>query len=290
VSAAASVVAWAIALAPRPSLAAAAPADRERLLTDAQEHRNAGDHRAAAESYADYYRALGDDRTTTAGENAVLAATDAYRSAWKADHDRADLLASQALLQAHIADFEATRGATEGEGVDEARLELQWVREQLETSEPDATPVPPTTVAEPDPTPAQIGPERPPSDRPRDDPAKTTAPASPRLDRPGLALSITGGALTATGAVLLGWGGLWGPAVDRAADSAVPGSNVPMNFDSAAWASDQRKTGTRMLIAGGVLAGVGLPLLVYGVVRLVRGRRPVGTASLRFAPRAARPL
>ena len=297
-----SVLALAVVAAPV-HLRAAAPADRTELLSRAQSQLDAGQYRAAAESYAAYYEALGAQTASVAGENAVLVAVDAYRQAWDAHADRADLLAAQALLQKHIADFETAKGTATGAGVDEAKAELSWVEAKLEETKPaDAAPPVepadgPVETPEDDPTtepvtrPDSVGPVAGGPGPIVDDPPKSepTKPG-PGPDKLGLGLTIGGAAGIAAGIFGLTYGTMYNRAVNDAANGAVPGGNVDGDFDAEAWRSDHKKVGLGLQVGGGVLLAVGGGLLTYGIVRLVRHSRDKATARRSRPRRGPAPL
>lgn len=280
----------ALALVATPVHAQTAPGDRTELLSRAQSELDAGNFRAAAESYAAYYEALGDDRTTVAGENAVLVAADAYRQAWDAGADRADLLAARTLLQAHIGDFTAATGSDSGEGVDEAKAELSWFQDKLEQTAPAPEPAP-VPAAPPDETPTEPvtkGPTRRPDPAPPPPPIveDTPEPSKGGPDKVGLGLTIGGAASVAAGIFGLTYGSLYIRAVDDTADTAMPGVNQPANFDPEAWRDDGHKVGRGLQIGGGIVLAIGGGLLAYGIVRLVAHSR--GKAAARLSrPRRA---
>ncbi len=289
----------ALALAGGPAAVHAAPADRTELLGRAQSQLDAGNYRGAAESYAAYYEALGNDRTSVAGENAVLVAADAYRQAWDAHADRADLLAAQTLLQAHIAGFEAATGSASGAGVDEAKAESAWFAAKLEETAP-AEPSPAAgAVVEPSEPPREQTPPEPERVGARVEPVvgptpitgdePETAP-SRQPDRVGLGLTIGGAAGVAAGIFGVTYGSLWNRSIDDTADAAVPGGNVPDDVDPEAWRSDQKKVGLGLQIGGAALLAVGSGLLTYGIIRLVRRSRPKGTARRSRPSRGLAPL
>lgn len=274
--------------------AAAAPVQREDVAEKAAVHFDRGEYREAAAAYAEYYRLLGDKRTSSVGENAVLVATDARRRAFETTQDRGELTLARDLLRDHLDAFERATGSRTGKGADRAAEELARIEAALSESEPAPAPAEPTPST---PTPGEPAAEEPttapeePARRAEPPPPARTEPAGPALDRdaaprrdvPGIALTAAGATLLAGGASLLVVGAtLPSRAGSRYDDFIADDGRTSLSRD--AYVQEARDVGNPLVIAGGIGAALGAGLLVYGIVRLVQHRRRGGQAALQWVP------
>jgi hypothetical protein len=277
------VLAAALAL---PAHAAPGEADREGVADEAAAHLDRGEFRDAAQDFAAYYRLLGDKRATTVGENSVLIAIDAYWRAWESGRDLADLHAARDLLVEHLDAVERHTGARAGKAADRAAIELLKVEATLLEAEPaDPEPAAPPPATEPSvgPTPEPKEPSPPAAEPARVaalDPEPPRDRAAPRRDVAGIGLVAGGSVALAGGVTLLAIGGTLVPRGRRQFD-ACDDCDESLRSD---YLDDVRAASRPYLIAGGIAAGVGVGLLAWGIVRLVRRKRHDTAAARRWMP------
>jgi hypothetical protein len=268
-SAAASVEAG-LQAAPQPDASASA------LLRSADEALERGDHAAAAEGFAGSYRALSiEQRRGPVGSRTIALAYDAYREAWHRGRDAAPLRAARELLAEHVAALEPVGRPA---AVQEARHKLGWIEHLLELE--DASARVPEAAACPEPTP-QEAPVCPSVEPAPGDPAGPTndAPAR-RRDAVGVALVAAGAVTLAGGVGLLVGGSRVLPTAREQIEATGRNPDDPVPQDEA-YLQVHEERGRNLMIAGGVVAGVGAAAATWGIVRLVQRRDGGGRARER---------
>ena len=124
----------ALLCAPVPAFAAPAN-DTGALLKKADAHRKAGEHKAAAKAYDDYYQSQAqDERASETGAYIVELAAAAYL----ASGQTADLEACRALLETFLADVEAVHGSADQPFTADAKAQLASLEETLAPEPPPA--------------------------------------------------------------------------------------------------------------------------------------------------------
>ena len=240
---------------------------------------------------AAYYGLPPEDQAAYVGSLTVRKAMRAYQERITQEEDpsqRKTLLQRQGvLLDEFLAAVAAKPGAAEELGED-VIAELEETRRSIDAALADPKP-------EPEPEPDDAGttttdPERDPADpsittptTPTDHPEPTTKPARDWL---GLGLVIGGSVTLATG---LGVGaGRWvlranaQQLVDAGGEEYAPGTDARAEYLAGEYARADK-----FLIAGGVVAGVGLATTIGGIVRIFVHRRRTSTpktTTLHLAP------
>lgn len=266
----------AVGLAGAPTVPALPDKDANALLRAADESLERGDYATAAEGYSASYRALSLEQQRSAlGGRTIALAYDAYREAWHRGRSPEPLRAARGLLVEHIAVLDP---GGKPAAIQEARHRLEWIEHLLELEEASARAATPVACPEPAPQEPLVCPD--PTHGPEGDAGEGSSPedVAPRRNDP------VGVALVAAGAVTLGGGvGLvvGGSRVLPAAQEQVratgrdPDDPVPQD---AAYLQVHEERGRNLMIAGGVVAGLGVAAATWGIVRLVR-RRAGGRAS-----------
>ncbi|MEM9456197.1 MAG: hypothetical protein AAGF11_18595 [Myxococcota bacterium] len=303
VSAAAMVAADAPADAP-----ADVPIDQQLsdTLSKAEAARRARQHAEAADLYAEAYRLTTTDDTFRNSEfaaDAVIQAATAYRKAFaQSDDDYSLCRRSKRLLDTFRADWEAAGKITPNPVFDELRWVEKRLEEDPETSVPPPVPVEPPTK----PPPADDAPDELEIQAPPVEPEPTTgmddqSGSSPSASRIlGIALLAGGGAVAATGAVLLGVGiPLRGRSEQYRTDTlASPGyMELPEADQQVAteyldrYVDDERRRGVTLMATGGAVLGVGVAAVVVGAITLARAKRDApgsrSSSTPRLRPRAS---
>jgi hypothetical protein len=271
----------ALASAPLPALAAQSPTE---LLTQGDAKASDGAHDEAARLYHEAYKQMSADERADMGELVVEAALESVRKAYDKNPDPALLELAESLME----DFESDMSGPRPEFIDAGR---RWLDKKRPEPEPDAG----DDGSSGDP------------DFPDDDPVDiggddgTDHDQGPQREIVGPVLIGAGGAVLITGIVLLAVGApVGGNAEDARADaldspefealSATPsGQPLAEQFRSQydTYVDDETKRGRSLMIAGGVMLGVGAGLAVYGVVRLVQHRKKQRTSAIRVIPSGA---
>ena len=301
-------------------LAPRAPIDQRlsETLSKAEAARRAQQHAEAAGLYAEAYRLTTTDDTFRNSEfaaDAVIQAATAYRKAFaKSDSDYALCRDSKRLLDTFRSEWEAAGKITPNAVFDE----LRWVEKRLE-EDPDSTVPPPAPVEPPSEPPPST---EPPPDELEVQPTPTeTEPTSGTDDPPGssqssrilgIALLAGGGAVAATGAILLGVGvPLRGQSEQYRTDTlaspeylALPEADQQVATEYLdRYVDDERRRGVTLMATGGAVLGVGVAAVVVGAVTLVRAKRstpgsnaardpgdrpgPISGSTPRLRPRAS---
>jgi hypothetical protein len=260
---------WASSLGAGPS---AAPQDASALLRAADEALERDNHATAAEGFAASYRALSvEQRRGPVGGRTIALAYDAYREAWHRGRDPAPLRAARGLLVEHVATLEP---AGKHVAVQEARHRLGWIEHLLELEDASARAAAPAACPEPPAQEAPVCPTVAPEPRAEpagpDEPADADAP-SRRRDPVGVALVAAGAVTTAGGVGLLIGGSRVLPTARRQIEATGRDPDDPVPQD-AVYLQVHQERGRNVMIAGGVVTGVGAAAAVWGIVRLVRRR------------------
>lgn len=250
--------------------------DANALLQAADEALERGDHAGAAEGFRGSYRALSaEQQRSPVGARTIALAYDAYREAWHRGRDPAPLRAARELLLEHITTLERANMTA---AVQETRHRLEWIEHLLELEEASARAATPAACPEP---PVQETPVCPtvepePTSRGTATPAETDAP--PRRDVVGVAL-VSAGAVTLVGGVgLLIGGSRVLPTARQQIVAAGRDPDDPVPQD-AVYLQVHQERGRNVMIAGGVVAGVGAAAATWGLVRLIRGRSAASRAK-----------
>jgi hypothetical protein len=274
---------------------------RERSQAFLDEGDTAAEHgdldEAVSHYRAAYYGLSRAERASYLGSMPIRKAIVAFERRIAQERDpalRRQLLEEQRLLLAEfLLEVRARDGAAEEIGKD-VIAELEGIQraidEALEAEEPlpSTEPEPPSGTTEPD-RPSSPGPEPqlerstivdfPPVEPP------SPGPSKPRRDPLGLGLTIGGGAVLATGlAVGVGW---W--VVRSGARANVDGGGEPFAEGTQARAdylAQADEHARKYLVAGSVVAGLGLATTLAGVAHLVVHRRRSTTrdTALHVAP------
>jgi hypothetical protein len=258
-------------------LQAAPQPDASALLRSADEALERGDHAAAAEGFAGSYRALSiEQRRGPVGNRTIALAYDAYREAWHRGRDAAPLRAARELLAEHVAALEPVGRPA---AVQEARHKLGWIEHLLELE--DASARVPEAAACPEPTPqeAPVCPSVEPEAANPAGPTHGDAPAR-RRDAVGVALVAAGAVTLAGGVGLLVGGSRVLPTAREQIESTGRNPDDPVPQDEA-YLQVHEERGRNLMIAGGVVAGVGAAAATWGIVRLVQRREGGGRARER---------
>lgn len=264
----------------------------ERLL-------NEGDAAAAKERWdeaiskyrASYYGLPPEDHASYLGSLTVRQAMRAYAKRVAQEQDpakRRSLLERQRVLLEEFLDAVAAKPGASAELGPDVIAELEETRRSIDAAlappkddEPteDVGPEPPTDPADPS-TEANEDPV---------DPGGTTAPDGPKPPRDwlGLGLVIGGSTLLATGmGVSVGWWTIRSGAQDEYDDdeNCAPGSEG--HLTCLDYLEEEEARAKKFLIAGSVVAGVGLAAAIAGVVHVVihRKRTSPRATALRISP------
>lgn len=232
----------AVALTTAPIHVARAAPSVEELYTQGQEKFDAGDYGAAADNWAEAARSLEENEDNSATRQTIVnLALDAYLRAYRSDNDRSHIDKGKALLD----EYEASLANTGTELTTEIASEKAKIEDILE--ELAAADVPDEPVDEP------VG-------EPEDEPRPVGPPP-----KPGQGLVIGGAVMLGVGAAGLGLmvGGMVGGASAQADFDAQPAG-------AAREAARSRGQTMNVLaitggIAGGVLIGAGVALLIIGL-------------------------
>lgn len=244
--------------------------DANASLQAADEALERGDHAAAAEGFSASYRALSPaQRQSPVGARTIARAYDAYREAWHRGRDVALLRAAEALLGEHVALLEPV---AKPEVVQEARHQLEWIEHLLELEEASARAATPVACPEPPALEAPVCPTVAAEPEPAEPVAADEVDAAPqRRDPVGVAL-VAAGTVTLTGGVgLLIGGARVLPTARQQIEAAGRDPDDPVPQD-AVYLQIHQERGRNVMIAGGVVAGVGAAAAAWGIVRLARRR------------------
>lgn len=251
--------------------------DASALLRSADEALERGDHAAAAEGFAGSYRALSiEQRRGPVGSRTIALAYDAYREAWHRGRDAAPLRAARELLAEHVAALEP---AGKAEAVQEARHKLGWIEHLLELEEASARVTEPAACPEPAPQAAPECPTVAPASVEPASPTQTDVPPR-RRDPVGVALVAAGAVTLAGGVGLLVGGARVLPTARQQIEAAGRDPDDPVPQDEV-YLQVHEERGRNLMIAGGVVAGVGAAAATWGIVRLVQRREGGGRAKER---------
>jgi hypothetical protein len=277
-----------LALAPAPASATTlAPTARERsqvLLAEGDTDAANGAWDQAISKYrASYYGLTAEDQASYVGSLPVRKAMRAYAERIAKEQDpskRRALLQRQRVLLDEFLDAVAAKDGATAEVGDEVIAELAETRRSIDAAleEPKAEPpVDPQQDPSTDPAQPSATEESPTGSTPTDTP-------KPPRDWLGLGLVIGGSTTLATGlGVTVGWWTIRNAAqdnVDAGGEDFAPGTQAREDY----LASEEDRA-RKFLIAGSVVAGVGLATVIGGVIRLVVHRRRA--ASRRAASRSA---
>lgn len=267
------------AMAAAPDARASGPAvpapDATALLQAADEALERGDYAGAAEGFRASYRALSvEQQRSRVGARTIALAYDAYREAWHRGRDPAPLRAAQELLVEHIATLEP---AGMSAAVQETRHRLEWIEHLLELEEASARATAPAACPEPAPQEAPVCPTvaTEPTGSGPTAPVETDAP---RRDVVGVALVAAGAVTLAGGVGLLIGGSRVLPTARQQIVAAGRNPDEPVPQD-ATYLQVHEERGRNLMIAGGVVAGVGAAAATWGLVRLIRRRSPARRAE-----------
>jgi hypothetical protein len=266
-------------------VASQSPRERSQvLLTEGDEAVERGELEAAISAYEGSYAVMSEiDRASYLGSISVRKAMEAFdQRVAREQHPaaRRDLLLRQSTLLARFLDeVRAREGGTEDVGA-EVLAELEAKQAEIDQAlragpheaagSSDAPEHAPTTALRPTP------------DEPSLEPPIRTEPDRDRL---GLGLTIGGSALVATGlGVSAGW---W--VVRRGARANADGGGdafaegMPARADYLEHADAVAR---KYLVAGSIVAGVGLATMIGGIVHLAvhRRRADAGATALRVVP------
>lgn len=244
--------------------------DANARLQAADEALERGDHAAAAEGFSASYRALSpEQRQSPVGARTIARAYDAYREAWHRGRDAALLRAAQALLREHVALLEPV---AKPDVVQEARHQLEWIEHLLELEEASVRAAAPVACPEPPAQEAPVCPTVAAEPEPTEPVAAEEVDAAPqRRDPVGVAL-VAAGTVTLTGGVgLLIGGARVLPTARQQVEAAGRDPDDPVPQD-AVYLQVHQERGRNVMIAGGVVAGVGAAAAAWGIVRLARRR------------------
>lgn len=251
--------------------------DANALLQAADEALARGDHAAAAAGFGASYRALSvEQQRGPLGGRTIALAYDAYREAWHRGRDAEPLRAAQTLLAEHLVALEpANRPAA----VQEARHRLEWIEHLLELEEASARAATPVVCPEPPPREAPVCPAPAPAGPVEGGPAKSDEPPH-RIDPLGVALVASGTVTLAGGVGLLVGGSRVLPTAREQVEAAGRDPNDPVPQD-AAYLQVHEERGRNLMIAGGVVTGLGVAVVTWGIARLVRRRAGTSRGSER---------
>lgn len=239
----------------------ASVADFDRLMAQAEQQRDSGDHAAAARSYAAAYRGSSQaDQSGLLGELAIDNALSAYAKAREQDPEELAFLEEPEAL---LADFITVRAQAHGAGAAEVvpeRLEhdLERLRADIEQLRADI--------------------ER------RSRPSVVESPVEVPTQRRHAGEAILSGGVVALvgGAVLVGSGAWTVVTVNRRAEARLDELDRgtyseerrgEFRAELSAWQDRWRRTSTGLVVAGSLLAAAGVGLTTWGAVRLRRDRR-----------------
>lgn len=257
--AAVSVSGSALAPAARPQDSARA----EALLAQADAARTEERWADAARLFTEAYDALPVELLEELGEATVRFAVESHRRVAETKGDDASLRAARDLVtrfEGELAALPEPRPLPEG---------LSQMRGELEAAL-EAEPAPsPGTWQAPPPTP----------------PPATRDPASMPASTTSWVLVGVGSAALLAGLATLVWGSRILPIAQRRLDARGPDLDDPLRDD--AYLDENRRRGRLTMGFGGAIAVIGVPLLVWGVVRLTAARRRSPSASA-FGPGRAR--
>ncbi len=258
------LVAWLIV----PAVVLAAPGVPDVDGQDAETLFDRGEYGRAAGKFAANYRAMTEpQRGGPVGQRTIARAYDAYREAWHVARDPAPLREGKALLEEHVM---LVKQAGSGHAAREAQAKLEWLSHLLELEEQAATEVvPPPECPEPLPPISEPPPRDPPDELPVQDPPDEQPRA--RRDPLGLALTTGGSVVLGGGVGLLIGGTQVLPTARRQVEAAGRDPDNPVPQD-VTYLAQHRTRGRRWMISGGVVAGVGVAALTWGIVRLVQHR------------------
>lgn len=251
--------------------------DANALLQVADEALARGDHAAAAAGFGASYRALSvEQQRGPLGGRTIALAYDAYREAWHRGRDAEQLRAARTLLGEHLVALEpANRPAA----VQETRHRLEWIEHLLELEEASARAATPVVCPEPAPSAAPICPAPDPVGPVESGPTKSDDPPR-RTDPLGVALVASGAVTLAGGVGLLVGGSRVLPTAREQIEAAGRNPDDPVPQD-AAYLQVHEERGRNLMIAGGVVAGLGAAVVTWGIVRLVRRRTGAGRGQER---------
>jgi hypothetical protein len=251
--------------------------DANTLLHTADEALARGDHAAAAAGFGASYRALSvEQQRGPLGGRTIALAYDAYREAWHRGRDAEQLRAAQSLLGEHLVALEpANRPAA----TQETRHRLEWIEHLLELEEASARAATPVVCPEPEPSAALVCPAPEPVGLVEGGPTKTDDPPH-RTDPLGVALVASGSVTLAGGVGLLVGGSRVLPTAREQIEAAGRDPDDPVPQD-AAYLQVHQERGRNLMIAGGVVAGLGAAVVTWGIVRLVRRRTGAGRGQER---------
>jgi hypothetical protein len=251
----AALSAMALAPAARPQDSARA----EALLAQADAARTEERWAEAARLFTEAYDALPAELLVELGEATVRFAVESHRRVAETTDDDAPRRAARDLVtrfEGELAALAEPRPLPEG---------LAQMRGELE-AELEAEPAPsPGTWQAPPPTPPPRAPDA------GSVPASTTS----------WVLVGVGSAAIVAGLATLVWGSRILPIAQRRLDARGPDLDDPLRDE--AYLDENRRRGRLTMGFGGAIAVIGVPLLVWGVVRLTAARRRSPAASL-FGP------
>lgn len=278
-----------LALPPAWASATLAPNTRqqsERLLAEGDAAASAKRWDEAISKYrASYYGFSADDQASYLGSLPVRKAMQAYAERVTQEQDpakrRALLQRQRVLLEEFLDAVAAKPGATDEVG-DDVIAELEQTRRSIDAeldpkvAEPSPTePTDPSTRIEP----ADPGPD------PVDPGPATADDTKPRRDWLGVGLTIGGSTLIAAGlGVTVGWWTVRNTAqenVDSGGAEFAEGTDARETY-----LATEEARAKKFLIAGSVVAGVGLATAIGGVVHIVLHRRRDASraTALRLSP------
>lgn len=258
------------------------------LTAQAEAHRAAGRHAESAQAFAAAYESLSErDQKGLKGEIAIGNAVDDYGMAQQEEPGSLELLLQEAAL---LEQYGQRVGGLPEElakelGRVKTRMEELHRAEEQRAEEPEAS-----AKAE---EPAKVEERRPAEKeaaRPEAQPER--AVAAPEVQAPprrvaDLAIVGSGAASLVGGVGLIGAGGWMFGAADERRDeqlAALASDEYPdetsIRDDLALWHQRGRSLATGLVVSGAVLAGVGIGLTSWGVVRLRRTAAPSRRASV----------
>jgi hypothetical protein len=268
-----------------------APTPRERsqiLLAEGDVALEKGELEEAISKYrSSYYGLSAADQASYMGSLPVRKAMQAYEQQIAKEQDpgkRRALLQRQLVLLEEFLDAVTAKAGAVDEVGDDVIAELAETRRTIEAAlagptKPEVPPVDPQNDASADP-------DQPTPETDQGSPPATTTTDAPKPPRDwlGLGLVIGGSTLLATGlGVTVGW---W--TIRNTAQANVDGNDdfaegTDARADYLAGEEDRART---FLIAGSVVAGVGLATTIGGVVRLVvhRRRATARTTAMHVVP------